>query len=85
MSAMFNSVFAQQMAELFEPGLRATAMAFSYNMSAMVFGAFSLVFVTWLTATTGSALVPGYYVAGVALLCLATNLIFRKLRHRLAE
>lgn len=71
LTAMTAAVFPGLMVALFPANLRSTGMAVSYNLSAMLFGGFSLYFITVLLDRTGDSLVPAYYLTAVALACLA--------------
>jgi MHS family proline/betaine transporter-like MFS transporter len=69
--AIYAAGYPAIMAELFEPETRATCMALSYNVSSMIFGAFSLFFITLVMSKTGSPYIAGFYVSGVAAACFA--------------
>jgi len=60
-----NAVYPKLMAYLFPPELRSTGMAISYNLSATVFGGFSLYAITVLLNAMQSTLVPALYVVAV--------------------
>jgi len=59
------------LAGLFPVSVRSTGMAISYNIGVTVFGGFAPLTVTWLIATTGSKLVPAYYIIAAGVLSLA--------------
>lgn len=58
------------LASLFPVAVRSTGMAISYNVGVTVFGGFAPLTVTWLIATTGSKLVPAFYIIGAAVLSI---------------
>ena len=58
------------LAGLFPVEVRSTGMAIAYNVSVTVFGGFAPLTVTWLIATTGSKLVPAYYIIAAAVLSI---------------
>ena len=58
------------LAGLFPVSVRSTGMAISYNVGVTVFGGFAPLTVTWLIATTGSKLVPAFYIIAAGVLSL---------------
>ena len=58
------------LAGLFPVSVRSTGMAISYNIGVTVFGGFAPLTVTWLIATTGSKLMPAFYIIAAATLSL---------------
>jgi MFS family permease len=54
------------LAVLFPTSVRSTGMSLAYNIAVTLFGGFAPITVTWLIATTGSSLVPAFYLLGVA-------------------
>ena len=73
-----NAVYPKLMAYLFPPELRSTGMAISYNLSATIFGGFSLYAITVMLNAVQSALVPAFYVVAVT----AVFWIFLVVLHR---
>src|SRR6201996_2096812 len=57
-------------AGLFPVEVRSTGMAIAYNVGVTVFGGFAPLTVTWLIDTTGSKLVPAYYIIAAAVLSI---------------
>jgi MFS family permease len=58
------------LAGLFPVDVRSTGMAISYNVGVTVFGGFAPLTVTWLIGSTGSKLVPAYYIIAAAVLSI---------------
>jgi MHS family proline/betaine transporter-like MFS transporter len=58
------------LAGLFPVAVRSTGMAISYNVGVTVFGGFAPLTVTWLIATTGSKLMPAFYIIAAAVLSI---------------
>jgi MHS family proline/betaine transporter-like MFS transporter len=58
--------------EQFPTPLRYTGMAISINFGAMIGGGLTPYLSTWLLASTGNLLVPGFLLAGAAVIALAT-------------
>jgi MFS family permease len=73
-----NAVYPKLMAYLFPPELRSTGMAISYNLSATIFGGFSLYAITVMLNAVQSPLVPAFYVVAVT----AVFWIFLVVLHR---
>ncbi|MCA8030995.1 MFS transporter [Burkholderia cepacia] len=61
--------------DLFPPQIRATGLAITYNLSATVFGGFSVFFVTYIEQVTGSKLAPAHYSAILFSLALIALLL----------
>jgi MHS family proline/betaine transporter-like MFS transporter len=58
------------LAGLFPVSVRSTGLAISYNVGVTVFGGFAPLTVTWLIATTGSKLMPAFYIIAAAVLSI---------------
>jgi MHS family proline/betaine transporter-like MFS transporter len=58
------------LAGLFPVSVRSTGMAIAYNVGVTVFGGFAPLTVTWLIATTGSKLVPAFYIVAAGVLSI---------------
>jgi MHS family proline/betaine transporter-like MFS transporter len=58
------------LAGLFPVAVRSTGLAISYNVGVTVFGGFAPLTVTWLIATTGSKLMPAFYIIAAAVLSI---------------
>jgi MHS family proline/betaine transporter-like MFS transporter len=58
------------LAGLFPVSVRSTGMAISYNVGVTVFGGFAPLTVTWLIATTGSKLMPAFYIIAAGVLSI---------------
>ncbi|MEE1622271.1 MFS transporter [Zafaria sp. Z1313] len=73
------------LAELFPTRVRYTGFAVSFNLSNAVFGGTAPLVATWLIATSGSMLAPGWYLMGAAAISLvavacATETVNKPLR-----
>jgi MFS transporter, MHS family, proline/betaine transporter len=68
--------------DLFPPAIRTTGVAIVHDFTATIAGAFTPFMTTLLIGLTGSNMVPGFYVAGAALLGLVCVAV---LRARFAE
>jgi MFS transporter, MHS family, proline/betaine transporter len=58
------------LAGLFPVSVRSTGMAIAYNVGVTVFGGFAPLTVTWLIATTGSKLMPAFYIIAAGVLSI---------------
>ncbi|CAD6560784.1 MFS transporter [Paraburkholderia sabiae] len=56
--------------ELFPTKVLSTGLSVAYNLAVTVFGGFTPFVVTWLMASTGSNMVPAYYVIAAAAISL---------------
>jgi MHS family proline/betaine transporter-like MFS transporter len=69
--------------EIFPAQIRSTGMSLSYNTGAMTFGAFAPVAFTSLTASTGTAVAPSFYLVGMAFVSMLSLIVLsRKLGFR---
>ncbi len=66
--AGYSGVLPSVLSEQFPVATRAVGIAFSYSMSASIFGGFAPLVATWLIAQTGDPLSPAYYLMATALL-----------------
>ncbi|MEX3934441.1 MFS transporter [Paraburkholderia phymatum] len=83
LGSSISAAMPRLMAYLFPVAIRATAMGLAYNISATVFGASSLYFVTVLIAKTGSSLVPAYYLGAIGITSLlVTNLLIGRVHQQ---
>ncbi len=64
--------------ELFATRVRFSGFSIGYNLCVAVFGGTTPYIVTWLTADTGNALAPAYYLVAAALVSLATVATLRE-------
>lgn len=62
------------LAELFPTRVRYTGFALSFNTANALFGGTAPFVATWLIATTGTTIAPGWYLVGVAILALGAML-----------
>ncbi|MGO4158669.1 MFS transporter [Cupriavidus sp. YAF13] len=64
--------------EIFPTKILSTGLSVAYNVAVMTFGGFASLILTWLIATTGSAMAPAIYViAAAAVSFLGVTLGFR--------
>ena len=66
--AGYSGVLPSVLSEQFPVTTRAVGIAFSYSMSASIFGGFAPFVATWLIVQTGDPLSPAYYLMSTALL-----------------
>ncbi len=66
------------MSAMFPVQIRTTGLSLGYNIGVTVFGGFAPFILTFLISTTGSLLVPGYYVVAIAALSLASIVVSRR-------
>jgi MFS transporter, MHS family, proline/betaine transporter len=64
--------------ELFATRVRYSGFSIGYNVCVAVFGGTTPYVVTWLTAQTGNAIAPAYYVVVAAVASLLTVLTLRE-------
>ncbi|HEY9266723.1 MAG TPA: MFS transporter [Mycobacterium sp.] len=64
--------------EMFATRVRFSGFSVGYNVCVAVFGGTTPYMVTWLTATTGNAIAPAYYLVIAAVVSLATVLTLRE-------
>jgi MFS transporter, MHS family, proline/betaine transporter len=64
--AIYGGPLIAVLAELFPTRLRATAVAFVYNLAAAAMGGFAPFIVTWLIAATGDPRAPAFYIIASA-------------------
>jgi MFS transporter, MHS family, proline/betaine transporter len=81
-TSIYTSVLPTLMAFMFPVKLRSTGMSIAYNSSAAIFGGGSLYFISLLIEKTHSPLVPAYYLLAIAVLGLATVLLFYGKAHQ---
>jgi len=68
--AGYSGVLPSVMSEQFPVETRAVGVAFSFSLSATIFGGFAPFVATWLIARTGDPLSPAYYLMATALLSI---------------
>src|SRR5690606_31013676 len=68
--------------ELFPVRSRSTGVSLSYNLSVALFGGLAPFTITWLIASTGTQIAPGYYLTTAAILSVAALLVARRLGFR---
>ena len=71
---MNDGTLATFLSELFPTRVRYTGFALSFNTANALFGGTAPFVATWLVASTGSAIAPGWYLVIVALLALGAML-----------
>ena len=64
--AIYGGPLMAVLAELFPTRMRATAVAFVYNLAAAGMGGFAPFIVTWLIAATGDPRAPAFYIIASA-------------------
>jgi len=66
------------MSAMFPVQIRTTGLSLGYNIGVTVFGGFAPFILTFLISTTGSLLVPGYYLVAIAALSLGSLVVSRR-------
>lgn len=66
------------MSSMFPARIRSTGLSLGYNIGVTVFGGFAPFILTWLIGSTGSLLVPGYYLVAIAVVASVSLIISRK-------
>jgi MFS transporter, MHS family, proline/betaine transporter len=66
------------MSSMFPARIRSTGLSLGYNIGVTVFGGFAPFILTWLIDSTGSLLVPGYYLVTIAVIATVSLAIARK-------
>ncbi|TFD50276.1 MFS transporter [Cryobacterium frigoriphilum] len=66
------------MSAMFPVQIRTTGLSLGYNIGVTVFGGFAPFILTFLISTTGSLLVPGYYLVAIAVLSFASIMVSRR-------
>jgi MHS family proline/betaine transporter-like MFS transporter len=66
------------LAEMFPAPVRGSGMSISYTMGVVVFGGFAQFLMEWLIRITGTATVPGIYLAATAAITLGALLAIRR-------
>lgn len=64
--------------ELFATRIRFSGFSVGYNVCVAVFGGTTPYVVTWLTAASGKAIAPAFYLVAAAVVSLATVLTLRE-------
>ncbi|WP_426977749.1 MFS transporter [Pseudarthrobacter sp. O4] len=83
LKAIYYGALPSVMSDIFPARSRATGLSFSYNTAVAVFGGFTPMVASFLIATTGSAMAPGYYLAVlsfVSIIALCSAVKFRGIR-----
>ena len=70
------------MSAMFPVQIRTTGLSLGYNVGVTVFGGFAPFIMTFLIEATGSLLVPGFYLAAIAALSLASLVVARRVFHQ---
>ncbi len=70
------------MSSMFPARIRSTGLSLGYNIGVTVFGGFAPFILTWLIGSTGSLLVPGYYLVTIAVIAAVSLTISRKVYHQ---
>ncbi|MCZ2403173.1 MFS transporter [Paenarthrobacter sp. Z7-10] len=66
------------MSSMFPAQIRTTGLSLGYNIGVTVFGGFAPFVLTWLIGSTGSLLVPGYYLVAIAAVSVVSLVISRR-------
>ncbi|MEW1753933.1 MFS transporter [Streptomyces angustmyceticus] len=78
LKACYFGALPALMSESFPTATRSTGLSLSYNIGVMSFGGFAPVIITWMIATTGSHLAPGFYIMAAGALSIAALLASRR-------
>src|SRR3990167_1465942 len=74
LTAGFAASYTAQITELFPTEVRFTGFAVSYNISYAIFGGTTPLIADLLIRYTGNVVAPGYYLVGIALICILAAL-----------
>ncbi len=74
----YGAPIATVLAEMFPARLRGAGMSIAYTMGVVTFGGFAQLVMEWLIRATGSASVPGLYLAVTAAITLAALVVIRR-------
>ncbi|MFC8410108.1 MFS transporter [Arthrobacter sp. NPDC057259] len=66
------------MSSMFPARIRSTGLSLGYNIGVTVFGGFAPFILTALIGSTGSLLVPGYYLVAIAIIAAGSLTVARK-------
>lgn len=70
LTALFGAAGIAQVPELLPIAIRSTGLSISYALGAAIFGGSTQFIVTWLIASTGSAMAPAWYLVGISVISL---------------
>lgn len=73
--AIYTGPILAAFSEIFPSRVLSTGLSVAYNLAVMTFGGFASLILTWLIATTGSAMAPAVYV-GVAAAVSFVGVVF---------
>ena len=76
--SVYVSTAVSAAVELFATRVRFSGFSIGYNVCVAVFGGTTPYLVTWLTATTGEAIAPAYYLVVAAIVSLGVVLTLRE-------
>lgn len=76
--SVYVSTAVSAAVELFATRVRFSGFSIGYNVCVAVFGGTTPYIVTWLTATTGDAIAPAYYLVIAAIVSLGVVLTLRE-------
>ena len=76
--SVYVSTAVSAAVELFATRVRFSGFSIGYNVCVAVFGGTTPYIVTWLTATTGDAIAPAYYLVIAAMVSLGVVLTLRE-------
>ena len=74
--ATFSAGLTAAVVELAPPEVRCTTIALSHNIAMALFGGTTPLIATWLIASTGDPLAPGYWVAAGSAISFLTIVLF---------
>lgn len=63
---------------MFPAQIRTTGLSLGYNIGVTVLGGVAPFILTWLIGSTGSLLVPGYYLVAIAIIAAVSLAVSRK-------
>ncbi|TXC99248.1 MFS transporter [Streptomyces sp. ISID311] len=78
LKACYFGALPALMSEAFPTATRSTGLGLSYNLGVLSFGGFAPAIITWLIASTGNHLSPGFYIMAAGVLSIAALLATRR-------
>lgn len=73
------------LSEIFPASIRSTALSIANSLAVPLFGGFAPLIMAWAVGASGSKLVPGFYVAGAALVSIGCLLAYVPFAARSAD
>lgn len=78
LKACYFGALPALMSEAFPTATRSTGLGLSYNLGVLSFGGFAPAIITWMIASTGNHLSPGFYIMAAGALSIAALLGARR-------